>query len=219
MPMPTLKVTRGASAGQLYKLTQDELLVGSGIRNDIVLKDLDVSPRHCRLVRSNGVYHLYDLGSKRGTFVSGKLVLSDGIPLVQPVVIELGESVALDYQPDDDAERIPTDKLKQPAMSYLIIRRRADIIPRVYPLEGDQITIGRELSNDIILPEPKVSRYHIRLERVARGFILHDLKTSNGTYINRHRINLPTLLQPGDYIAIADAVEMWFTDDLDAFKV
>ncbi len=217
MPMPTLKVTRGASTGQLFELTQDELLVGSGIRNDIVLKDLDVSPRHCRLVRTNGVYHLYDLGSKRGTFVSGKLVLNDGIALTQPVVIELGESVAMDYQLDDN-ERISTDKLKQKTTFYLVIRRRADIIPRVYPLEDDQVAIGRELSNDIILPEPKVSRYHIRLERVSRGFILHDLKTSNGTFINRHRVNLPTLLQPGDYIAIADAVEMWFTDDLDAFK-
>jgi pSer/pThr/pTyr-binding forkhead associated (FHA) protein len=215
--MPTLKVTRGASTGQLFELTQDELLVGSGIRNDIVLKDLDVSPRHCRLVRTDGIYRLYDLGSKRGTFVSGKLVLNDGIALIQPVVIELGESVAMDYQPDA-AERISTDKLKQNSPFYLVIRRRADIIPRVYPLEGDQVTIGRELSNDIILPEPKVSRYHIRLERVRRGYILHDLKTSNGTFINRHRINLPTLLQPGDYIAIADAVEMWFTDDLDAFK-
>jgi pSer/pThr/pTyr-binding forkhead associated (FHA) protein len=218
MSMPTLKVTRGASTGQLFELTQDELLVGSGIRNDIVLKDLDVSPRHCRLVRVDGIYRLYDLGSKRGTFVSGKLVLNDGIALTQPVVIELGESVAMDYQPDDN-ERVSTDKLKQHSPFYLVIRRRADIIPRVYPLEGDQVTIGRELSNDIILPEPKVSRYHIRLERVPRGFILHDLKTSNGTFINRHRINLPTLLQPGDYIAIADAVEMWFTDDLDAFKV
>lgn len=217
MGMPTLKVTRGTHVGQVYRLTQDETFVGSGIRNDIVLRDADVSPRHCRFVRHEGVYWVYDLGSKRGTFVGGKLVLDDGVALRQSVVIELGEAVALDYQPDAP-ERITTDRLKSSAPHYLVIRRRADIVPRVYPLEAAQITVGRELSNDIILPEPKVSRHHLRLERVSRGYVLHDLKTSNGTFINRHRVALPTLLQPGDYITIADAVEMWYTDDLDAFK-
>lgn len=217
--MPTLKVTRGLHVGQVYQLTQDELSVGSGIRNDIVLKDLDVSPRHCRFVREDGHYRLYDLSSKRGTFVNGKLVLSDGMMLTQPVVIELGESVTLDYQPKAPSDRVTTDTLKaSPPQHYLVIRRSADILPRVYPLEADQVTLGRELSNDIVLPEPKVSRHHLRFERVSRGYVLHDLKTSNGTYVNRYRIELPTLLQPGDHIAIADAVEMWFTDDLDAFQ-
>jgi pSer/pThr/pTyr-binding forkhead associated (FHA) protein len=217
--MPRLTITRGASTGQSFELTKEELLVGSGIRNDIVLQDLDVSPRHCRFVRSQGIYHLYDLGSRRGTFVGGKLVLNEGVALTQPVVIELGESVALEYQPTEQVDCLSTDKLKPLMPCYLVIRRRADIVPRVYPLETDRVTIGRELSNDIVLPEPKVSRYHLRLERVPRSYILHDLKTSNGTSINYHRINLPTLLQPGDYITIADAVEMWFTNDLDAFKL
>lgn len=222
--MPTLKITRGTTSEQMFELNQQEMLVGSGIRNDIVINDADVSPRHCRFVRENGVYRLYDMGSKRGTFVGGKLVLSEGIDLNRPVIIELGETVAFDYRPDDDTvadDRLTTDKLNRDAATttyYLVIRRLSETQPQIYPLETAIVTIGRELANDIVLPEPKVSRHHLRLERVSRGYILHDLKTSNGTYINRHKIALPTLLQAGDFIAVADAIEMWFTDDLDAFK-
>lgn len=222
--MPTLKMTRGLTAGHVFQLTQEETLVGSGIRNDIVISDADVSPRHCRFVRENGLYRLYDLGSKRGTFVGGKLIMDNGIELNRPVVIELGETVAFDYSPADETimdDQLSTDKLRREGLLttyYMVIRRTSEAQPVIYPLESSVIAIGRELTNDIVLPEPKVSRFHMRLERVNRGYILHDLKTSNGTYINRHKIQLPTLLQAGDFVAVADAVEMWFTDDLDALK-
>lgn len=222
--MPTLKMTRGMEAGRVYELVQQEVLVGSGIRNDIVLNDTDVSPKHCRFVHENGLVRLYDLGSKRGTFVAGKLVLSEGMDLARPLIIELGETVAFEFHPGDDTqrdERITTDRLKRDgsiAAYYLVIRRTTENTPDIHPLDTAIVTIGRELTNDIILPEPKVSRHHLRLERVNKGYILHDLKTSNGTFVNRHKIELPTLLQVGDFVAIADAVEMWFTDNLDAFK-
>lgn len=224
--MPTLKMTRGLESGRTYTLTAQEILVGSGIRNDIVLTDGDISPKHCRFVRESGVYRLYDLGSKRGTFVGGKLVLAEGVSLQLPVIIELGETVAFEYDPGETTERDsraqgirPTGEASALPSYYLIIRRTSETQPEVYPLDSAVVTIGRELSNDIVLPEPKVSRNHMRLERVHKGYILHDLKTSNGTFVNRHKIELPTLLQPGDFIAIADAVEMWFTDNLDSLKM
>lgn len=222
--IPTLKMTRGSDSGRVFELDSAEVAIGSGIRNDIVLPDPDISPKHCRLVQEGSVYRLFDTGSKRGTFVGGKLVLSDGITLPGSVIIELGETVAFEYTPPIHTRPLPnTGRLRVETAAittfYLVIRRMTEQQPEIYPLDNATVTIGRELANDIVLPEPKVSRHHLRLERVNKGYILHDLKTSNGTYVNRHKIELPTLLQPGDYLAIADAVEMWYTDNLDALRM
>jgi pSer/pThr/pTyr-binding forkhead associated (FHA) protein len=223
--MPSLKMTRGPEVGKIYELTAREVIIGSGIRNDIVVQNGDVSPRHCRLEKSGATYRLFDSGSKRGTFVSGKLVLGEGVQLKSRMTIELGENVAFEYSPGDVTEKMEAvegefaSQILAPKTFYLVIKRASEPQPEVYSLDMHNVTIGRDLDNDIVIPEAKISRQHLRLERVNKGYIVTDMKTSNGTYVNKHRIELPTLLQTGDHIAVADAVEMWFTDNLDALKM
>jgi pSer/pThr/pTyr-binding forkhead associated (FHA) protein len=222
--MPTLKITRGANQGQIITIAQDEYVIGSGIRNDLVLTDSDVSPKHCRFTRVDKLYRLSDLGSKRGTFANGKLVLDEGVMLQHNTVIELGESVAMEYLPGDETQQMATVINLRAKLDfslptyYLVIKRSKEQQPEVYSLDMAVITIGRDLGNDIVIPEAKVSRNHLKLERVNKGYILHDLKTSNGTFINKVRIELPTLLQVGDAITIADSIEIWFTDNLETLR-
>lgn len=57
-----------------------------------------------------------------------------------------------------------------------------------YELNKPEITIGRELRNDLILDDPRVSRMHAVLRQTDAGYTLCDLGSGNGTFVNGHRI-------------------------------
>jgi len=65
--------------------------------------------------------------------------------------------------------------------------------------------LGRALDCDLVIPDRRVSRRHAEIRRQEEGFILRDLDSTNGTWLNGQRLSAPALLQDGDVIAIADA--------------
>ncbi|TAD78638.1 MAG: FHA domain-containing protein [Oscillatoriales cyanobacterium] len=75
---------------------------------------------------------------------------------------------------------------------------------RLISVEADQYTIGRASDCDLILSPYGVSRYHTRISRTEAdsGWIVEDLKSKNGTRLNRSPIQRPTSLQHGDRIYI-----------------
>ena len=72
--------------------------------------------------------------------------------------------------------------------------------PSSYPLQRDTYTLGRGPKNDIVLNDPNVSTFHARIERGAAGFTLVDLRSTNGTALNRERLEGPVLLRPNDLL-------------------
>ncbi|HEX6099138.1 MAG TPA: FHA domain-containing protein [Thermoanaerobaculia bacterium] len=54
-------------------------------------------------------------------------------------------------------------------------------------------TLGRDPGNDIILRDPKVSRHHAEIVFERGFFVLHDLASANGTYVNGKRIRVAPL--------------------------
>ncbi len=70
-----------------------------------------------------------------------------------------------------------------------------------YPLEADEILIGRHISADIRIPDPAVSRYHAVLTVTGGVWSITDLGAKSGTYVNQHRVHQAKLL-PGDSIRI-----------------
>jgi pSer/pThr/pTyr-binding forkhead associated (FHA) protein len=73
-----------------------------------------------------------------------------------------------------------------------------------FPLTRDAYTIGRHRNNDIVISDPKVSSFHARIDRSAEGFVLVDLKSRNGSYINGKRIETG-LLKTGDEVRMGTA--------------
>lgn len=63
-------------------------------------------------------------------------------------------------------------------------------------------SLGRDLSNSIVLPDPAVSSEHALLTLRDGHWWLEDLGSTNGTYLNEVRIQRPTLIAPGDVIRI-----------------
>jgi pSer/pThr/pTyr-binding forkhead associated (FHA) protein len=54
-------------------------------------------------------------------------------------------------------------------------------------------TVGRDPGNDIILRDPKVSRHHAEIIFERGFFVLHDLASANGTYVNGKRVRVAPL--------------------------
>ena len=64
------------------------------------------------------------------------------------------------------------------------------------------IEIGRAVDNDIVITSKRVSREHACIRRVGRKWLLEDLGSANGTYLNGERILSPVELRDGDKISV-----------------
>ncbi len=70
-----------------------------------------------------------------------------------------------------------------------------------YFIEKDKITLGRLSDNDIPIPDSTVSRYHAEILKIGDGYVIRDLDSKNGTYVNSERI-LEAFLKDGDEIGL-----------------
>jgi pSer/pThr/pTyr-binding forkhead associated (FHA) protein len=73
-----------------------------------------------------------------------------------------------------------------------------------YPL-GKETTIGRAHTNHIVLKEARISRQHAIIRQAGKEFVIEDLQSSNGVYVNGERLK-EHVLTNGDQIQIGDFV-------------
>lgn len=72
--------------------------------------------------------------------------------------------------------------------------------------DKSEINVGRVHGNDLVLPKGNVSKHHTRLLFRDGRFIVTDLKSTNGTYVNGRKIAQATIVREGDKIYIGDFV-------------
>ena len=84
-----------------------------------------------------------------------------------------------------------------------------------YPLGEGAVVLGREAFNDIVVFDPEVSRRHTQISFQEGRYIIEDLGSTNGTFVNGRRLNAPTPLHNGDVIEMGEAARIIFssTDD------
>jgi hypothetical protein len=73
-----------------------------------------------------------------------------------------------------------------------------------FPLARETCTLGRHKNNDVVITDPKVSSFHARIDRTPEGFVLVDLKSRNGSFVNGHRVET-ALLRTGDELRLGAA--------------
>lgn len=82
--------------------------------------------------------------------------------------------------------------------------------------DRSEISVGRVQGNDLMLPKGNVSKRHARLLFRDGRFIVTDLNSTNGTYVNRRRISQATIVREGDRIYVGDFVlRIEMPEDLD----
>jgi pilus assembly protein CpaF len=72
--------------------------------------------------------------------------------------------------------------------------------------EKNEITIGRLDGNDIVLAKGNVSKYHSKIVAKDGKFIVVDMKSTNGTFVNGKKIAAPMVLKPTDKVYIGDYI-------------
>src|SRR5579859_1092703 len=72
--------------------------------------------------------------------------------------------------------------------------------------DRNEINVGRVQGNDLMLPKGNVSKHHARLLFRDGRFIVTDLKSTNGTYVNGRKISQATIVREGDKIYVGDFV-------------
>ena len=177
--------------------------VGSDPHANIVLDEPGVLPEHCQL-------HVTDtsvmLQVPQGTTVSVNGRRVDGLIALRP-----GDSVTFDHvlarlaafdavQASDAATARPHPAanddagmtVARPVMPRYVLRGvTGGAFGRSYRLSGP-LTVGRSPECDVYLPDPGLSRVHARLVPGDDGVQIEDLDSTNGTFLNGHRVKRET---------------------------
>lgn len=73
---------------------------------------------------------------------------------------------------------------------------------KVFPLLETVINIGRRLDNQLVIDDPRVSRNHAQLRAIKGRYVIFDLNSTGGTFVNGQRTS-QSVLYPGDVISMA----------------
>ncbi len=213
--MPSLTIRRGPDAGKVYELDKAVITIGRSSENDIVVNDTDVSRQHCQLLRKESDYEIRDLDSTNGTFIDGQRVFANRL-IQDGQRIELGETITLEYDQNSASEPRADHKIIPIEMStrFALAVEIGPIPRRFYSLDADTISIGRDLSNQIVVQDPEVSRWHLQLVRgPGDGYTLKDLGSTNGTMVNGAPVVDSKVLTVFDVIELGTAVRLFYIQD------
>jgi ABC-type multidrug transport system ATPase subunit/pSer/pThr/pTyr-binding forkhead associated (FHA) protein len=184
---PQLSVAIAGGSSITHTLTRPVLTIGRVEENDIVIPSQIVSRQHARLERANGGYKLVVLAEAKNP------VLFEGRPLDGSRILHHGDTLRIGSL---DPGMMVTMTYNAPAEATQEIAR--DIV------FGDKtlIQIGRDPSNDVVLPSPNVSRFHAQVVKVGQRYRVEDLRSSNGVFVNGERVDGALWLKPEDSIRV-----------------
>ncbi len=86
-----------------------------------------------------------------------------------------------------------------------------DMADRDYRITKTLVSIGRGLDNDVVIDDPRVSRHHAQITFKHGHYLLRDLRSTNGTFVNNQPVEV-VVLAPGDVISIG-GYEMVFMQE------
>ena len=104
--------------------------------------------------------------------------------------------------------------MAQTETAMLILQGGSGEASRRWPLGRDRVVIGRDIDCDVVLPDRLVSRHHAQVLWVAErdGYLVEDLRSKNGTFVNGQELAGPYWLEDGDEIQIALRFKLAFVD-------
>jgi FHA domain-containing protein len=109
----------------------------------------------------------------------------------------LAETKDMKIDPESLEENAAGDAI--PENAFLIIEG-----VKVFQLSQPVVNIGRRLDNTLVVDDPRVSRNHAQLRAIKGRYVLFDLNSTGGTFVNGQRAT-QTVLYPGDVISLAGA--------------
>jgi pSer/pThr/pTyr-binding forkhead associated (FHA) protein len=214
-----LIVTQPGMQERAFELGKASVTLGRATTNDIVLDEGRVSRSHARLECGPSGCQIVDLGSSNGTRVNGlrveRAVLQPGdvvgigsaqLRYVDAAIPEDAGLTVIDSEADLD-KCIECESLPMSVSETGVPRLVVFTAGRTWelPLDAvDRVTIGRTDENQIVLEHTKVSRRHAEVVRKGDSFLLRDLGSTNGTWLQGERVG-EAFLQNSDVFRIGEA--------------
>lgn len=96
------------------------------------------------------------------------------------------------------------------ASQFQLIMRTGPTPGATFTLEGDQLNIGRDSTNEITINDAEVSRRHARLTFQGGKYVLEDLGSTNGTFVNGQRLAGPRVLKAGEVVSFGEQIVLVF---------
>ena len=104
--------------------------------------------------------------------------------------------------PDESGDGVPRN-------AFLIVDGT-----QIFPLEKAVVNIGRRPDNQLVVDDPRVSRLHAQLRAVRGRYVIFDLDSAGGTWVNGQRVN-QQMLFPGDVILLSSLPLVFGQDGLE----
>jgi hypothetical protein len=94
--------------------------------------------------------------------------------------------------------------------TYKLIVQSGTGMGTEFPLEKVELFLGRDVTSDLVINDPEVSRRHLRLVMDGATYRIEDLGSTNGTFIHGQRLSGPILLKPGEVITLGEKIVLRF---------
>jgi pSer/pThr/pTyr-binding forkhead associated (FHA) protein len=226
--------------GREYAIAGASLVFGRDATCDVVVAGKDVSRRHAEIVQTPKGYLVVD-SSTNGTFVNEQRVEGQRL-LARTDVIRIGDEnfrfyadAAPNPQPGPAASTPPAapqvesaapggaagagERLKNTVHGTAGVL--GNFLVRAGALKGQRlvvktpiVNIGRADYNDLVLPDESVSTSHAKLQRREGVWVLVDLDSTNGTFVDGERVQGETPIAPGTNVRFGDVALVFEpTDD------
>lgn len=173
--------------GRRFVLSGDQVTVGRASDNTIRVPSRRVSRHHARFEATEEGFWVVDLGSGNGTHLNGRLLRAQRHALAN------GDTVTIAGEP-----------IRFLAGQATVLggrRHQVEARIRTIGLPGELLTIGRDPTNDVVLDDPDVSRFHAEVASAPDGYELRDLSSYNGTRLNGSLVDRGRV-QPGSEVGI-----------------
>jgi ABC transport system ATP-binding/permease protein len=198
-PFPTLSLLKAGKPVSEFILDGDRFTIGRAPNNTLVLDDEDVAPYHAEILERSGRerFELTALSEEAAVRLN-RYSIAVKVPyaLANGDMLEIGPyqlqfSAAVDIAlPDDWGAPLPR------------VSHAADVLENIALRGRSSLTLGRDSSNDVAIKHPVVARFQAKIELQNGSWILSDLNSSDGTFVNDRQILHPHTLRPEDEIRI-----------------
>ncbi len=183
---PNLLVTIAGQETKTYALIKERITLGRAVDNDIMVASPIMSRHHATLEKTSLGYEIHIAPGVLNTLTC------QGCPVTERKILTHADVLRIDSE-------YPGLMV---SMTYLSPSQAVTKLTAVQFGEKEKLTFGRDPNNDVILNDPRVSRFHAQVTRVGRRYYVSDLRSANGTFVNDRHVQGNVWLNPQDTIRI-----------------